>query len=103
MLIQQGDVLLVKVDSIPLEAIEKVRSERGIVLAEGEVTGHAHVITDHDVKMFVAGPMIFLSVTKPSKILHEEHKAIAVPEGIYEVRKVQEYDHFAEEARNVTD
>jgi|WetSurMetagenome_2_1015567.scaffolds.fasta_scaffold476410_2 hypothetical protein len=103
MLVQQGDVLLEKINSIPSNAVENPRTSGGVVLAEGKATGHAHVINDSGVKMFVDGSMIYLSVEKPSRITHEEHKAVDVPKGNYVVRKVQEYDHFKEEARNVQD
>ena len=41
---QQGDVIIEKIDEIPTNAVKKevVR----VVLAEGESTGHAHVIDD---------------------------------------------------------
>ena len=36
-------------------------------------------------------------------VTHEEHNAITIKKGDYEIGIVQEYDHFAEEARNVAD
>lgn len=45
--IRQGDVLLVPVSRLP-EGCTEVPNDRGrIVLAYGEVTGHAHAIADH--------------------------------------------------------
>ena len=43
-LIRQGDLLLVPVAGLP-EGADRVRSGR-LVLAEGEATGHAHVVDD---------------------------------------------------------
>src|SRR3954451_25239990 len=44
-LIRQGDLLLVPVDALP-ERTWNGSNGRRIVLAEGEATGHAHVIDD---------------------------------------------------------
>lgn len=46
-IIRQGDVLLTLVSALPADCTE-VPCDRGrIVLAYGEVTGHAHAIADH--------------------------------------------------------
>lgn len=50
MLIRHGDVVLVPVAEVP--AGKTVRRKHGkLVLAEGEITGHAHVIEAPDVKL----------------------------------------------------
>jgi len=75
------------------------------VLAEGEVTGHAHVI-DADVDVYLdesSGSREF-HLDEPATIVHEEHNPITIEEmDDFEVGKVQEYDHFLEESRNVQD
>lgn len=103
MLLQQGDVLLKSVKKIPAGTKKVKRQERGWVLAEGEVTGHAHVI-DEDIDLILdeAGTM-FMSNDAPVTIKHEEHKHITVPAGNWEIGIVKEYDHFAEESRRVQD
>ena len=45
--IRQGDVLLVPVASLPAGCVEVPNDKGRIVLAYGEVTGHAHAIADH--------------------------------------------------------
>ncbi|HLD91473.1 MAG TPA: hypothetical protein VI911_10795 [Patescibacteria group bacterium] len=72
------------------------------VLAEGEVTGHAHVI-DAEVEVFEDKDQRFFNLKESATIVHEEHKPITIPEGNYASGKVMEYDHFAEEAKQVTD
>lgn len=76
--IRQGDVLLAAA-AIPAGAIEQPPDrERGIVLAEGEVTGHAHRIPHR----YAAGAQAYrteldaqyLRVTAPVPLRHEEHK-----------------------------
>ena len=103
MLIQQGDVLI-QTAKIPASAKIKAPSKRGIILAEGEATGHAHVITDTDnAVLFEDDNTVYLRVLKDLHLNHEEHAVITIPRGDYQVKKVQEYDHFAEEARSVKD
>lgn len=76
---RQGDVLLVAVTTIPAGAIEQP-PDRGIVLAEGEVTGHAHRIPHRHASGGAAAAYRteldarFLRVTAPVPLRHEEHK-----------------------------
>lgn len=69
------------------------------VLAYGEVTGHAHRVTvdvyeDEKKLRYFEGETI---------VTHEEHKPISLPNKEWVSGRVLEYDHFAEEARNVAD
>ena len=80
-------------------AIKKV----GKVLADGEVTGHAHRLQKTEVLEREDGVREF-SVDKGGDTLkHEEHGKVELKEGKYESGKVIEYDHFAEESRQVRD
>lgn len=91
---RQGDVLIVAVESIPETAIAIARGKRGVVLAEGEVTGHAHRIpsrhaslyrTDTDARYLrVMGPA-------PVQLRHEEHSTVSLPPGSYRVTIHREY------------
>ena len=96
---QQGDVLLFAGISIPKQA----RVLGHTRLAEGEATGHAHVACGVSVELLEEGGNLYLSAPKGAEIKHEEHHTIAVPPGTYRVGRVREYDHFAEEARQVAD
>ena len=102
MLYQQGDVLFRSVDHLP-EKIKMIKRDGPIVVAHGETTGHAHKILD-DVKAFLdESDNMFLDIESPVTVAHEEHKPIKLPEGLYMVDKVREYDHFQEEYRRVRD
>lgn len=76
----------------------------GKILAEGEVTGHAHraraktarVIEREDGGRELHAP-------HGTAVDHEEHKTITVPAGDYDRLIVQEYDPFAQEVREVRD
>ena len=96
---QQGDVTIKPVASIPEGA-----SPTGTrVLREGEATGHAHRATGEGVQLFIHAGALYMRVPAGTEVVHEEHKPITVPPGIYEVGAVREYDHFAEESRAVLD
>lgn len=106
MLFQQGDVLIETVSSIPSTAKKAQRDGRGrLILAEGEVTGHAHAISSSTATLFEVGDSSekYLSTTSDTVVEHEEHGNITLPKGDYKISIVQEYDHFAEEAREVRD
>jgi hypothetical protein len=91
-LIRQGDLLLVPV-RVP-SLVSAVRSGR-LVLAEGEATGHAHVVDDERASLHrVRGnDTWFLRVEdgEPVLLVHEEHDALSVLPGVYEVRRQREY------------
>ncbi len=101
---QQGDVIIEPVESLPDNGTAVPPKPRGYVLAEGEVTGHAHVIDRvADLEFVEKDGMFYLCNKKPVTVRHEEHKPITLPAGTWRVRGVREYDHFAEEARRVID
>lgn len=101
---QQGDVLLKTCDKLPEGAKPVAARPRGFVLADGEVTGHAHVIEDTTgVELVEVNGTLYMKCAEDRTLTHEEHKAIHVPAGCYEIGIVQEYDHFTEEARAVRD
>ena len=76
-----------------------------VVLAHGEVTGHAHAIRDRRATMFrdPAQTAMFLRVSGdgPVALEHEEHDTIHIPPGDYEVVRQREYT--AEAIRAVAD
>lgn len=86
-IVRQGDVLLRRVDAIPAEAKPVARDNGRVILAYGEVTGHAHQIADPDsaVLLSVAERATFLRLTKKAQLVHEEHAPIDLAPGAYEV------------------
>src|SRR5262245_47031030 len=91
-LIRQGDLLLVPVDVLPERTLPRLTGR--LVLAEGEATGHAHVVDNERASLHgTYGGTWFLSVEdgEPVLLLHEEHDPLAVPAGVYEVRRQREY------------
>jgi hypothetical protein len=100
---RQGDVLIKKVAAIP-SGVKRVdwSKEGRVILAYGEVTGHAHALPMMLTQMFTteAGQR-FIEVQKGAKLTHEEHSTIEPEPGIYEV--VQQREYFPDAIRNVAD
>ena len=92
--IRQGDVMLVRVKAIPKDAIEQTPKDGKLVLAYGEVTGHAHAFYDdsYNVKLYVAhGGARYLDVSAPADLLHEEHSTARVGAGKWLLPSQVEY------------
>lgn len=98
MFLQQGDVIIAKVDSV------KGKKLNHLTLAQGEKTGHHHTITEGEAELYEENGVLYLHVESENATLsHQEHKPIVIEKGNYEIGIVQEYDHFLEEARRVAD
>ena len=111
MIYRQGDVLLVAVESIPDDL--KSDNRQKCILAYGEVSGHHHRFEGGKVTAFykegdtgepISGGNLrgsatnvrFVSIPKAgAALIHEEHDAIKVAPGIYEVRRQREFDMMA--------
>jgi len=84
---------------IPTNAVRRPDNH----LAEGEHTGHFHDARGEGVAVYDLGDTMLLDAPNGSRIVHQEHNPFEIPAGRYERRIVREYDHFAEEARDVRD
>lgn len=73
------------------------------ILAEGEVTGHAHRLTVKTDVMERDDGVREFAIDTDVDLVHEEHGTVTLPAQEYESGIVREYDHFAEEARQVAD
>lgn len=101
---QQGDVLFERIAKMPTGGTVQQPTARGYVLAEGEATGHAHVLPVEGVlEVREVDGVLYARIAEPTTVRHEEHHAVPLEPGIYRVGRVQEFDHFAEEARQVAD
>jgi hypothetical protein len=91
---RQGDVLLCAVDAIPLGAKPVPREGDRVVVALGELTGHAHAFATAGVRMLrekASGRAFLLIGEGGAPLCHEEHAPILVPEGSYELIRQREY------------
>jgi hypothetical protein len=96
---RQGDVLIVPVSeaAVPpgIEGLPaQPRDGRGrLVLALGEVTGHAHAVVGPGTLVREPGPFApsWLHLPEGGRVVHEEHAAIPLPPGRYRVVRQREY------------
>lgn len=100
---RQGDVLLVRIeDELPESAEKATANENRVVLAYGEVTGHAHAIALSQATLFVDGDSRFLKVAESgADLVHEEHSTIHLEPGVYRV--VQQREYIPNSSRTVLD
>ena len=101
----QGDVALIPVVSIPAGAREVPRDHGRLVLAYGEVTGHAHVIDappSEATLLTDAEQRTFLRLVSDAPLVHEEHGRIELSAGTYRVIRQREW-LYGEGERRVAD
>jgi len=86
-LIRQGDVLLVRLPGLPRGA--RLRPET-IARIPGE-DGHAHVLTGSQLYEFGGRP---IAVVRNGKAVldHDEHPAVSIGEGVWEIRTPRVFD-----------
>ncbi|GAB2518276.1 hypothetical protein [Nocardia heshunensis] len=93
---RQGDVLIMPITEadVPPQvtaAPAEPRDTRGrMVLALGEVTGHAHAIVAPG-RLVHAGAHMFLFLPEGGRVVHEEHAPIPLPKGWFRVIRQREY------------
>lgn len=101
--IQQGDVLLKRISLLPEGARPVPREDGQLIIARGELTGHSHSIAQKGAFLFELNGELYLKVTMPVVLVHDEHKPITIPQGVYEIGRIREYDYFLEMERGVKD
>jgi hypothetical protein len=85
--IRQGDVILLPVQQVAGQKIHH------LILAEGEVTGHKHRISEGKAELVEKKGTLYLRVFSPYALLvHEEHQAISIPQGHWMVKIQREYE-----------
>jgi hypothetical protein len=111
--VRQGDVLITAIATLPAgvdRANPRPRDRGRVILAYGEVTGHAHAIADtadvpaaaiYDDPNANDGSFVML-VESDTGLVHEEHGRIDLPAGTYRVTRQREWTD-ADEPRLVAD
>ncbi len=105
MFIQQGDIIIERIDSLP-KGLKKLNHG---ILEEGEAAGHYHQLADyHPTKVAVyedGDNNKFFQNVATMTLKHEEHAPVEIPRGIYRIRKVREFNHLnqAPSPRDVID
>lgn len=95
---RQGDVLLTKQDIpkswLPARLSKVARDAGRLVLAYGEVTGHAHVIDAPEseaVQLSDKDNQRFLRLMSDANLVHEEHDTLTIPKGTYRVTQQEQF------------
>jgi len=90
--------------------IKSIKRPKGLkklnhnILAEGEVTGHAHRLIEGDYQLYDDDKgIIHFSANNNTKIDHEEHGIKEINDDFYIVEREQEFDPFEEEIRRAQD
>lgn len=88
--IRQGDVLLRPLLHVATSLDHPLPH---LTLAEGEVTGHRHRISEGRAELYENDGTLYLRVLSPQATLtHEEHLALSIPQGMWQVRIQREYE-----------
>lgn len=86
-----GDVQCYAIDKIPAGA-KKVTSVEGRIIARGETSGHAHILTG-DVELFELDGQMFAAVGKDGAY-HQHYKEANIKEETFTVNKnISDCDH----------
>lgn len=97
MIFRQGDVIIIRATAKAKTAEHKVVPREGgrVVLAHGEVTGHAHAIRTPGVALLaregISDRVLTVGRDLEALLEHEEHGSIALGPGTYIVRQQREW------------
>lgn len=89
--IRQGDVFLRRVKALPPDA-KRTSKKQEVILAYGEVTGHAHRL--QAAYVWELARQRYVEIDQPTPLTHEEHnlydvttgaRVETIPPGIYEI------------------
>lgn len=92
--IRQGDVILSPLQHTNTASGQEMGQKLPhLILAEGEVTGHRHQISNGQAELHSSNGILYLHVVSESATLvHEEHKSIQIPQGSWIVRIQRQYE-----------
>jgi hypothetical protein len=98
--IRQGDILLQQVSKIEGEQI----TNQDNIIAHGE-SGNQHrmsnqVVIFEDKK---SKDRFVQVLEQNTELVHQEHKPIQIPQGLYKIRREREYNAFEQSIRQVQD
>lgn len=87
---RQGDVFLVQVECLPRGSMPAQCGGR-VILAHGEATGHTHSVSTEFAQLYYFHNQRLLKVRRATQLIHQEHSAITVEPGVYQVVQQREY------------
>ena len=93
----QGDVMFIRVNSIPDDLSAAEVREGHFIVAHSE-TGHNHVVESRNAQMLIDKTnqfVAYLKVSKDTEVKHQRsfdtHESILLSPGTYEIRRQREY------------
>lgn len=101
---RHGDLAFTE-ERINTDGLTKVGTDK-YVLAEGETTGHKHVITAEKGTVDIykdSNNELVLVIDGKAIVTHEEHKPIEFYSGTYRMKHQQEYNYFEMQSNQVID
>ncbi|MEM3844090.1 hypothetical protein [Metallosphaera sp.] len=86
---RQGDILLKEVEN-PSEVVGKIGEINKVSdkLIMGGETGKKHIL---EVPVYRVDGAMVVVLEKTEKMIHEEHRAMEIPQGVYTVGRVRDY------------
>ncbi|MBF0537659.1 MAG: hypothetical protein HQL03_05310 [Nitrospirae bacterium] len=91
MLLVQGDVFLTLKQHVPEESHKVSKTNIGYILATEQATGHAYVI-EEDIELYENHGVLYVKTDRRVYLKHDQHKAVEVNKGIWEVCRVRDDD-----------
>ncbi len=109
-IVAQGDILIMKIDKLPVGLVPMERENGKLVIAHSE-TGHNHVMTAERTKAYTLPDSImdiFITVEAGGDaLIHERpfdtHAPFEFGEGTYQIRRQRERAYVPEGFRRVED
>ena len=92
-------MLIRRTDVIPSNS----RQVDTTTLAEGEKTGHKHQLQGNVTVYKQELGTLYFKVKTSAELVHQEHKTIDIPEGMYMVQQEREFNPFENIRRVVLD
>ena len=103
---RHGDLIFKEIDKLP-EGLKSVFVGCKWVAAEGETTGHRHLLTAEPTTRFEvledSQGQRYLKIEGSGNLSHEEHRTLEITHGFYVIGNEQEFDYFAEQTNRVID
>lgn len=101
---RHGDVYIVRIDELP----DGLKLKKTRVLAEGEVTGHHHMLQGASASVEVyeqegTDELIMQVFGDDVSVVHQEHAEVELMPGDYRVFVQEEHDPLEQEMRKVAD
>ena len=108
---RQGDILLERIYEIPKQIMnhhqqqQQQQTQDNYIIAHGE-SGNQHRMSKH--VLIFENPenkeeRYVQVLSQNTDLVHQEHKSIHIPQGIYKIRREREYNAFEIAIRQVQD